>query len=189
MEKNYINTTNNRKRNAFIILFSFIVIPIVGFIYLHNRLIVPPLKIGEKIPSVKVLTIEGKEFFIDSFITKKSILIFFSPDCLHCKNEMVDLSLFYPLIKDSINIAGISSNGTKETIEFVKIHNIPFKIYLDINEQAKRSFCVRPIPAMFFIDEHLKLVQYKTGEQKREHLWLMLKIFSGFVKDTTLVKL
>ena len=164
-------------------------IPVIGFLYLRNQWIIQPFKIGEQIPSVKVQTLEGKEVLASSVLTRKSVLIFFSIDCSHCQKEMNDLRLFYPILKDSVSITAISSSGMQETKDFIEFQNIPFSVYLDNNDEVKKSFHVRSIPAIYFVDEKQRIIQYKAGEQKREQLWSMLKRFAGLIKDSSLAQL
>lgn len=174
-----------RKRVALVLLMILIAIPVIGFLYLKNQWLVEPLEIGEQMPTVKVQTLEGIEVLTCSILTRKSILIYFSADCSHCQKEMNDLRLFYPTLKDSLGITAISSSEMQETKDFVVSQNIPFSVYLDNNDEAKRSFRVRPIPAIFFVDEKQHIMQYKAGELRREQLWLMLKRFAGIIKDSS----
>jgi len=178
-----------REKIALCILIILIVLPIIVYFYFKSQWIAQPLEIGVQVPSVKIETLDGEEVFTCSIISKKSLLIFFSTDCLHCRKEMSELCIFFPIIKDSLNIVAISVSDMKATKDFVITYKIPFSVYLDNNGEAKRSFHVFPIPALFFIDKEQRIVQYKVGEQKREHLWLMLKGFSGFINDSLLWQL
>jgi len=189
MNRRLSSVVFTRKRAALIMLVIIIAIPVIGFLYLKNQWIVQPLEIGEQMSPAKVQTLEGKEVLTCSVLTRKSVLIFFSADCSHCQKEMNDLRSFYPIIKDSLSIAAISLSEMQETKDFVVSQNIPFSVYLDNNDEAKKSFRVRPVPAMFFIDEKQRIMQYKAGEQKREQLWSMLKRFAGFIKDSSLAQL
>jgi peroxiredoxin len=189
MNRRFLNAVFTSKRSAIIMLVILIAIPVIGFLYLKNQWIVQPLEIGVHIPSAKVQTLDGKEIAVDSVLTRKTVLIFFSIDCSHCQKEMIDLRLFYPVLKDSLNVAAISTNGMQETKSFLVSQNILFSVFLDENGEAKKSFRVRLIPAMFFIDEKHHILQYKAGEQKREQLWSMLNKFAGFIKDSSLVQL
>jgi peroxiredoxin len=177
------------KRAAMIMIAILLAIPFIGFLYLKNQWMVQPLEIGEQMPSANVQTLEGKEIAIDSVLTRKSVLIFFATDCSHCQKEMLDLRMIYPIIKDSLSVAAISSDGKQETKDFVVTQNIPFLVYLDNNDEAKKRFRVRPVPAIFFVDGKQRIMQYKVGEQKREQLWMRLKRFAGLCKDSTLAQL
>jgi peroxiredoxin len=189
MSRRFPSAVFTRKRAALIMLVILIAIPVIGFLYLKNQWIVQPLEIGEQIPIAKVQTLEGKEVLTCSVLTRKSVLIFFSTDCSHCQKEMNDLRLFYPIVKDSLSITAISSSEMQETKDFIVSQYIPFSVYLDNNNEAKKRFRVRLIPAMFFVDEKQRIMQYKAGEQKREQLWSMLKRFAGFIKDSSLAQL
>ena len=189
MNRKFLNAVFTSKRSAIIMLVTLIAIPVIGFLYLKNQWIVQPLEIGVRIPPAKVQTLDGKEIAVDSVITRKTVLIFFSIDCSHCQKEMADLRLFYPILKDSVCIAAISSSEMQETKNFVVSQNIPFPVYLDQNGGAKKSFRVRLIPAIYFVDEKQRIMQYKAGEQKIDQLSSVLKRFAGFIKDSTLMQL
>ncbi len=173
-----------RKKTALILLLMLIVIPVIGLFYLDQHLIVHPLKIGEQVPAVKIQTLEKKEVSLSSVLVRKSVLVFYSASCSHCQQEMDDLRLLYQILKDSLNIAAISLDGMFETKDFVVSHNIPFSVYLDNNDEAKRSFRVGIIPAMFFIDTDQRIMHFKAGERKREQSWSMLKKYAGYIDDS-----
>ncbi|MBN1397907.1 MAG: TlpA family protein disulfide reductase [Bacteroidetes bacterium] len=174
-----------RRKKAFILILALITIPVIGFFCFENRWIQQPLRIGEQIPPVKVNTLEGNKASVCSANSKKSLIIFFSVDCAHCLKEMKEISVFYPVIKDSLNVAAISISDLTATRDFVKSQKIPFSVYVDSDSEARDSFRVFPIPALFFIDKDWRLLQYKAGEQKRAYLWTMLKKMAGFVEDTS----
>jgi peroxiredoxin len=178
-----------KKRIALITLVALIAIPVIGFVYLNELWVMNPLKIGEIIPVVNVKTLEGKEVSIYSTLLGKSVLIFFSTDCLHCQKELYNISLLYPMLKDSLCYAAISLNEKQDTENFIRSQNIPFPVYLDCNGYAKKSFHVHFLPAVFIIDERHYIMQFNMGEQKRDQLWSILRRYAGFTKDSSAVRL
>jgi peroxiredoxin len=169
---------------ACVMLVVFLAVLAAGFYYLHSEWMVEPLAIGQTIAPVYVQTMNGIQRSTQSIFVKKSMVLFFSTACSHCQKELSDMAAYYPFFKDSITIAAISLDGGDETKELITTLHIPFPVYLDLNHEAKKSFHVHPTPAMFFVDEHQRLLRYKAGEQRREQLLMELQRFASLPTDS-----
>ncbi len=136
-----------------------------------------------------VQTLDGKNVSIYSFLVKKSIVMFFWTDCSHCKNEITDILSLYPVLKDSMNIVGISFSGKEQTVDFIITSGIKFPVFRDVNWEAKNSFHANVTPSIFFVDSRQRLVKYKFGEQSKKQLGAMLLWFANITPDSTLKQL
>lgn len=166
-----------RKLTALISLSLFIAVPISLYFYLQNVLNVTPLPIGSYIPSVLFYDLRGNSILLDSIIHKKTIAIFFSTTCPHCKDEIQNISGYYPLVKDSIVIVGISLDNLEDTRKFIVYNQPSFPVYFDSTQAAKRQFRFLFIPAKFFINTQKRIVKFQIGEQKKELLFASIQEF------------
>ncbi|MDD8018325.1 MAG: redoxin domain-containing protein, partial [Bacteroidota bacterium] len=159
-------------------------IPIGAYLYIQNKWIVEPLRIGQKIPSSVIQTFDGKNVSTDSIFMTKTIILFFSTTCPRCKNEIANLVSLCPDFKKFVNFAGISLNTESETKKFLTEINIPFSIYIDPKKEAQDNFHVLLVPAMFFVNEKQLLVKYKAGEESKERLKMWLTRFARLHIDS-----
>ncbi|MBN1396533.1 MAG: TlpA family protein disulfide reductase [Bacteroidetes bacterium] len=156
---------HSRKAIALSIIAFIIIAGCFGYLYIQNNFIVQPLAIGDTVPPAEVQTLDGKDVAIRSLINKKTIILFFSTGCSHCKDGMKNLLLLKPLIDDSIDIFCISIDGKEETIDFIKEMNVVFPVYLDLKNKAKDAFHVLPIPVIYFLNKDFQMVRFIVSTQ------------------------
>lgn len=173
-----------RKQVAFIFLLFIILVPISIYLYVQHRWIVNSLPLGSQIPSVVVTTLNGEDKNTETLITKKTVLVFFSTTCQHCKSELRILDSLHQEFKNSFDIIAFSANSQKETEQFVNEFDIPFPIFLDKKNDAKFQFRVILVPALFFISQQKRLLKYTAGELHPELLYTMLTSFASSQNDS-----
>ena len=166
---------------AIVILF---LIPLGGYLYFQGYWILEPLPDRTLVPQMTIYNLAGKSIQSDSIIHQKTIIIFFSTTCPHCKVLMNTIVSIYRDFDESVAFVGISLDDEMDTKKFVATMNIPFPVYCDTDDRARKAFHVLPIPAIFFINEHRILIHHETGEQNRERLQLQFKQFKEPVSDS-----
>lgn len=138
---------------------------------------------GSKIPSVIVSTFNGEIVKTDSLFAKKTVILFFSTTCPHCKNKITDLNSLYKEFEDKFGMVAFSLDGEKETKEFINELKILFPVYLDNISDAKLQFRVKFVPATFFINQQ-QLLKSQIGEQSKELLYNQLLKFASITNDS-----
>ena len=138
---------------------------------------------GSKIPSVIVSTFNGEIVKTDSLFAKKTVILFFSTTCPHCKNKITDLNSLYKEFEDKFGMVAFSLDGEKETKEFINELKILFPVYLDNISDANTQFRVRIVPAIFFINQQ-QLLKYQIGGGGKESLYRTLLKFALMTNDS-----
>lgn len=180
---------NRRKKTSLGVIIFILAIGVGCFVYLRNKVVVQPLALGQQVPPVLLQTIDGKEVSTRSLITRKSIVVFFSPNCSHCRDEMKELAQLYPDIKDSITVVAVSTSNGEATKRLVRTIKIPFPVYLDLKSEGARAFHVLPVPVLFCFSREQRLLRFKAGEQSEEQLKMFLMRFKNWPQDSTLAKI
>jgi peroxiredoxin len=139
-------------------------VPVVLALYAEHRRIFDPLPVGQKIPSIKALSLGGGVFVQDSLARKKLLLIFFTPRCNHCKTEISNLNELHAKYMSDIDIVGVSLDGQQATNALKEELKLKIPILLGDNEKVKNVFRLTILPALFCIDESQVLRIYSGGE-------------------------
>ncbi|HXF90486.1 MAG TPA: TlpA disulfide reductase family protein [Candidatus Nitrosotenuis sp.] len=159
-------------------------VPVGVYLYIQNKWVIKPLPLGSKIPSVTLSSVNGDSAETDALITKKTVLIFFTTSCEHCKAEIAAMNSLYPEFKDAIDFFGISLNTRNETVEFVIEHHMAFPVFFDTTGVAKRQFRIVVVPASYYISRQKKLLKYRAGEQHKDSLRKTLATFATLSNDS-----
>jgi peroxiredoxin len=174
----------SRKAIALSVIVFIIIAGCFGYFYIQNNFIVQPLAIGDTVPPAEIQTLDGKDVSIRSIINKKTIILFFTTSCSHCKDEMNNLLLLKPLIDDSIDIFCISIDGKEETINFIREMNVVFPVYLDLKNKAREAFHVLPIPVLYFLNKDIQMIRFIASVQSIAQLQKAILQFKNSNQDT-----
>ncbi|MFA6542151.1 MAG: redoxin domain-containing protein [Bacteroidota bacterium] len=183
------DTKHSRIRASLILLLLIVVIPGGTYLYIEKKWIIDPLPLGNTIPSVVLSTVNGVNVRTDSLISMKTVFVFFSISCPHCKRELMYLDSLHSIFKNDIEIIAVSLSSRPETIQFADELKLPFPVYLDTGNEAKLRFRVMPVPALFYFTRHKRLIKYQAGEQRRESLHTTFQQFSSVPDDSLLLAL
>lgn len=124
-------------------------------------------------PPLLAITTDGQAFVQDTADGKKSLLVFFTPACSHCRREMANLNDLLPKYADKLDILGVSLDNLESTNALTAGMNLKFPIVVVDNEKVKKTFRLNILPAFFCVDEFRILRNYYTGEHSLsadEHL-------------------
>lgn len=143
------------------------------------------LPLYKTIPSVFVQTLDGRTVSIDSIITRKTVLIFFSVTCPHCKSEMTNLNTLHRRFNDSLQFIALSASSSVETKRFIDSFAISFPVYVDTTLNALIQFRTATVPALYFVDRRLRLRQFRQGRHDMRSLVSLLSDFASTGDDTS----
>lgn len=184
MDKLFAKKIYSYKGLTLFIFILSIFISIGGYLFIQNHWIVESLPLGRIIPSVSIQTLDDKNVNIRSLVIHKSIIVFFSTGCPHCKSAIVILDSLHQVFKYVINIIPVSLSSKRETQNFVNDLQISLPTYYAQTQDAKRYFRVKVVPSILFINERKQLIKYQIGEQGRELLNSMILKFASISNDS-----
>ncbi|MFZ4622365.1 MAG: TlpA family protein disulfide reductase [Bacteroidota bacterium] len=155
---------------AFLLL--LVILTVICFEYYigHNERSVTPLKAGQRFPSIRVLSLQGKEEPFDARIRRRMVLVIFSTTCIHCLDEMKFWDEYASEVGDSVDVNAISADDPESTASFVKEHQIRFPVFTRASKDVADTLHVRSVPMIFFIDVERILRKVIVGNQPNERV-------------------
>jgi peroxiredoxin len=165
-----------RKSYATLFLIVLCTVPLALALYIEHRRIFDPLPVGQKIPSIGALSLDGGVFVQDSVAQRKLLMLFFTTSCGHCRTEISNLNELWAKYAPDIEIVGVSLDGRQATNALKEELNLKIPILLADNDKVKSIFRLTSLPAIYCIDESQILRRYSTGEHS-------LAFDEDFIKD------
>ena|SRR5208283_3758819 len=164
---------SRRKAFAAISLAVLCTIPIAAALYLHHAFAFSPVPIGQAMPPLFATSLDGHAFVPDTIDGKKSLVVFFTPACSHCRRELTNLDELLPKYMDKIDILGVSLDNLQSTKTVAAELNLKFPVVVANREHLDGSFRMNILPALFCLDEYRTLKKFYSGEHSLatdEHL-------------------
>ncbi len=124
-------------------------------------------------PPLFATSLDGQAFVQDTRDGKKSIVVFFTPACSHCRRELTNLDELLPKYKDKLDILGVSLDNLESTKAMAAELNLKFPVVVADREQLDESFRMNILPALFCFDEYRSVKKFYSGEHSLaidEHL-------------------
>jgi len=142
-----------------------------------------PVLLGKLAPDVTLFTQEGEPVRIHDIESPYTVLIFWAPDCGHCKNSMPKVVEFNEKFKDKgVAIVAICTKHTDklpDCWDFIKEKNMEGLLYNLADEYHRSRFQlkynVRTTPQVFILDKDKKILLKKIAPEKLEEV--MLDVF------------
>lgn len=134
--------------------------------------------LGMHVPSIVVSTLNGTVFLLN-YRGKKQILIYFTVECSHCRNELINLDLLYVEFKPQIDIFAISLSKLEKTMLLLSSRIVSFPVFQKERTSLEDSIKVVDVPTMLFIDEQRILRHIYVGERTIEEDRKLLYEFSN----------
>ena len=143
-------------------------IPIVTVIFLQRVGGAHQLRPGERVPALTLRSLDSLTVSILGLSGKRAALLFFSPDCPRCRQEISNINRLFRAYNDKYVFTGISSGSAGQTRDFVNAHEIVFPIFLDGNGEAKKAFGVFEVPTLFLVRADGVIAYVGTGAEPLE---------------------
>ncbi len=140
------------------------------------------LPIGSKLPIINCLTLGGnKTISADSL--NKTLVMFFSKDCPHCKYELTVLNENIEKITGT-KIYIITTDKDYLQSEYIKeyknlLENASVTIGIVNKEEYHKKFGTLITPSLYFFDKVAKLIAKIKGETKIERILKELRVSDG----------
>ncbi|HXH18459.1 MAG TPA: TlpA disulfide reductase family protein [Chitinophagales bacterium] len=131
---------------------------------------------GKKLPSVEVLTLDGKRVDISDYgkSGKITVISFWATWCGPCKVELNNISDIYDDWKKDYNVQMVAvsiddSRSTAKVKSYVQAQGWDFEVLLDPNQDLKRAFNFQMPPYTVLVNKEGTIVSthlgYKSGDE------------------------
>jgi thiol-disulfide isomerase/thioredoxin len=139
---------------------------------------------GNILPDTEFSTNTGKPQTVYTIGGQYTMLVFWSPDCGHCKKELPVLSKIHSKYPGKgVKVATICSKrgaeGLKQSNDFFTNYSIS-KDWLNLNDNAGKSsyavlYDVTSFPKIILIDKNQKIIMKRRGEMSEEEIEKLFK--------------
>ncbi|MEN3185732.1 MAG: TlpA disulfide reductase family protein [Atribacterota bacterium] len=115
--------------------------------------------------------LQGNILHLGKFAGRPIILVFFSPRCGDCKDEMPFLKEMYGTHQEKgLVMIGVGIRNKKEIADFVQEYGVPFPVVVDETLEVSKNFGVFFLPHIVFFDKKGKITYSKAGKIPQEDL-------------------
>lgn len=115
--------------------------------------------------------LKGNLVSLSRFAGRPIILVFFSPRCGDCKEEIPYLEeLYHTYQEKNLTIVGVGVHNKKEVQEFVQNNNVSFPVVMDETLEVSKSFGVFFLPHLVFFNKKGKITHSEAGKIPQEKL-------------------
>lgn len=153
-----------RKVFAATSLIAFCTLPVVLGLYVQQLGLFDPFPVGKKFPSLREFSIDKDAGILRGPSHNKLLLLFFTPECSHCRTEIGHLNELSAKYISDIDIIGVSLDDRQATDALKKELNLKIPIHLADPEKLRNVFKLSILPALFCIDESHTLRRFSIGE-------------------------
>lgn len=121
----------------------------------HYSHAVNMLPVGSKSPDFAVKALDGTVFNTESFQNKERIMVFVSPDCKPCDEQMPTLEQFYSNVRslDNVTMIVISLGDEEATRQYVQERNLNLPMYVAEhgNNSLHEKYKIPGTPSFYII--------------------------------------
>ncbi|MCO6499068.1 MAG: DUF5106 domain-containing protein [Vicingus serpentipes] len=154
-----------------------------------------PLLIGKTAINLTLLDTSGKNWIsMHDLKTDYTVLVFWDPNCGHCKKEMPLLAKYFDSIKDdqSISVYAVSSKGDRQWVRFIMDNNLNFDnvaVPQDVYENQEKAteyilkgytdlqslnyhatYDIYSTPQIYLLDKNKKIIAKKLSVDLLEEI-------------------
>ena len=141
--------------------------------------------IGEKAADLEMVDSTGKPSSLYKVDADYTIVVFWDPNCGHCKEEVPRLDSFYRAKwkAQGVKMYGVLSENEKQKwVEFIKEHNLKEWIHVYQTEETKKAIAdaqragykqlydVTQTPTLYLLDKEKRIIGKKLTPQQLDEL-------------------
>jgi len=143
----------------------------------NDAMDIEPFLIGKKAPNFQAFdtTLINSAFLYD-MKSEYKILVFWNPDCGHCKKEIpIYDSLYNTFVNKGADVFAVSTIVNKESNiqdwkNFINSHKLKFKNYADPNAKGRPSFHfeykIKATPEVFILNKNFEIIAKKISPEQ-----------------------
>ncbi len=105
------------------------------------------MKVGERVPDIKLKDQHGENFSFSDLIGKKALVVYFYPKDFTpgCTKEACSFRDSYQDFQDlGAEVIGISTDSEESHTKFSDKYKLPYVLLSDNNKKAREAFDVKP---------------------------------------------
>lgn len=144
---------------------------------LENAETLNNLLIGKLAPNIQMERQDGTGIALHEVKSPYTVLLFWAPDCGHCKKAMPAIIDFYSKYKDKgVEIMAVCTKFMKETEDCWKmVEEKEMGVFLNAVDPYHRSkyktiYDVRTTPQIYILDENKFIISKKIGSEQLEEV-------------------
>lgn len=131
--------------------------------------ILKPLLIGKQAPNIIVEDTAGKMTQLYAVKTKYTVLVFWDPECGHCKKTMPKVKAFYDKYKSkNVQVFAVNIEGNhEEWVKYINENKFDWINCTNVNHKGehyyylKHLYDVQTTPVIYVLDENKKIIAKK----------------------------
>lgn len=123
---------------------------------------------AKEAPAFSLPGLDGQEYSLNGFRGHPIVLVFFSTNCVYCRQEMTILEKLYREYKEKalLEILAIDMGDAKEEVAtLIQKMGVSFPVLLDHNVTVAFAYRVMYVPTVFFVDPRGNVVDGFVGAQ------------------------
>ena len=147
---------------AFAILLGFLALIAWGL----NRSMAGPIRTGDKVPDIQMVTFDGKTVHTTDFAGKVVVLNFWASWCKPCEQEAASLEEAYQTFKGDGRVVflGLAYVDTEpKSLEYLQKFGITYQNGPDLQTKVSQMFHITGVPETYVIDPNGKLAFAQIG--------------------------
>lgn len=129
------------------------------------------LTTGAKAPDFTLPTMDGKTFSLQEALSRGPVVAaFFKISCPVCQYAMPFIERIYQAYKSqNVSIVGVSQNGKKDTLAFMKEYGLTFPVLLDDTSTypVSNAYGLTNVPTIFWIAQDGEIEISSVGWEKK----------------------
>jgi peroxiredoxin len=173
------NTDRRRnKPHATLQFLAAILLPVILVVALQRISIEQPLQAGDQAPELSLKDLSGKPVSLTNPHRQCSAILFFSPDCPHCKTELKNVEQLRAIFS-SIEFLLVSRGDRAKTRTLLDSLSVKVTAAIDAEGVAHNAFGVFTGPAWFLMDSygivHASLFGERSLDARKEQLESFLR--------------
>ncbi len=142
---------------------------------------------GKQAPPATLMDRNNNPVSLKDIKSKLTLIIFYMPDCGHCKIELPIIAKLYEKYKDKgmqvVPICLKNGEDTKQCWEYLDTQDFP-KEWLFLADPERKAnlvpvFGVKGFPRIFMLDENRNILYKRSGESTE---WQLDALFGRFLK-------
>ena len=141
---------------------------LVILFYLYGRASVEPIALGSLLPDVRLHTWSEGPATLQTVVSRKALVLFFTVDCPHCVTEVQHFAALYTTKKDSLQFLFVSLSSADDTRRFFSSWRNVIPVVRAEPEEAKGVLGIITLPSLFCVDGGGRVVYRRFGERPFE---------------------